>query len=182
MEKNYDFEPWFKLPFICWVVLINHITLLQTFLFILFFQDMIFQPTLFYPRNRPTQIRSDSTVILNHWKRLDRNKAPPSIFQKWLTDYKIEPLLSPETHLNSEIAIKMLAPTISNKEKWSRLELRAEIIIASFQSVQVVVVQAIYLGQSSGAKASLWKIIFISSYDHDKNSWRIDKNIHAKNP
>ena len=50
------------------------------------------------------------------------------------------------TH-NSEIAIKMLAPTISNKEKWSRLELKAEIIIASFQSIQVVVVQAIYLGQ-----------------------------------
>ena len=31
----------FKLPFICWVVLINHITLLETFLFILFFQAMI---------------------------------------------------------------------------------------------------------------------------------------------
>ena len=33
----------FKLPFICWVVLINHITLLQSFLFILFFQDKIFR-------------------------------------------------------------------------------------------------------------------------------------------
>ena len=31
----------FKLPFICWVVLINHITQLETFLFILFFQAMI---------------------------------------------------------------------------------------------------------------------------------------------
>ena len=86
---------------------------------------------------------------------MDRNKAPPSIFEKWLIKNKIEPMLSPENHLNSEIAIKMLAPTISNKQKWSRLELRAEIIIASFQSIQVVVVQAIYLGQSSGAKASL---------------------------
>ena len=56
-------------------------------------------------------------------------------------------MLSPENNLNSEIAIKMLAPKISNKEKWSRLELRAEIIIALFQSIQVVVVQAIYLGE-----------------------------------
>ena len=36
----------FKLPFICWVVLINHITLLETFLFILFFQAMIFSYTV----------------------------------------------------------------------------------------------------------------------------------------
>ena len=119
-------------------------------------------------------------MILNHWKRLNRNKAPPSIFQKWLTENKIEPMLSPENHLDSEIAIKLLAPEISNKEKWSRLELRAEIIIASFQSIQVVVVQAIYLGEFTKEN---WKnIILNSSNDHDKTWRRIDWKIHAKNP
>ena len=53
----------------------------------------------------------------------------------------------------------MLAPTITNKQKWSRLELRAEIIIASFQSIQVVVVQAIYLGQFLERK-QVYKTLF----------------------
>ena len=90
------------------------------------------------------------------------------IFQKWLIENKIEPMLSPENPLNLGIAIKMLAPTISNKEKWSRLELRAEIIIASFQSIQVVVVQAIYLGSFFKQKQNCQKVILNSSNDHDK--------------
>ena len=128
------------------------------------------------PRNRWThanQIR----LILNHWKRLNRNKAPPSIFQKWLTENKIELMLSPENNLNSENAIKLLAPKISNIEKWSRLELRAEIIIASFQSIQVVVVQAIYIGELTNHN-----VILNSSNVHDKTWRRIDWKIHAKNP
>ena len=63
-----------------------------------------------------------------------------------------------------ETDIKMLVPKISNKEKWSRLELRAEIIIASFQSIQVVVVQAIYLGKFLEQN----KKMEFSSNDHDK--------------
>ena len=109
--------------------------------------------------DRPTQIRYDEKTILNHLKRLDRNKDPPLIFQKWLIEHKIEPMLSPENFSNSEVAIKMLAPTITNKQKWSRLELRAEIIIASFQSIQVVVVQAIYLGQFLERK-QVYKTLF----------------------
>ena len=63
-----------------------------------------------------------------------------------------------------ETDIKMLVPKISNKEKWSRLELRAEIIIASFQSIQVVVVQAIYLGKFLEQNEKME----FSSNDHDK--------------
>ena len=175
-KNRLDFEPWFKLPFICWVVLINHITLLQTFLFILFFQDMIFH---FWTRAiRPYKSNSGPKMISNHWKRLNRNKAPPSIFQKWLIKNQTEPVLSPENHLNSETDIKMLAPKISNKEKWSRIELRAETIISSFQSIQVVVVQAIYLGKFLKPKEKME----FSSNDHDKNWWWIDRNIHAENP
>ena len=77
------------------------------------------------------------------------------IFEKWLIGNKIEPILSPENHLNLGIEVKMFTPKVSNKEKWSRLELRAEIIIASFQSIQVVVVQAIYLGQFQESKIDM---------------------------
>ena len=78
-------------------------------------------------------------------------------------------MLSPENNLNSENAIKLLAPKISNIEKWSRLELRAEIIIASFQSIQVVVVQAIYIGELTNHN-----VILNSSNVHDKTWRRID--------
>ena len=76
--------------------------------------------------------------------------------------------------------IKMFAPKISNKEKWSRLELRSEIIIATFQSIQVVVVQAIYLGEFT--KENWENVTLNSSNDHDKIWRRIDRKIHAKNP
>ena len=91
-------------------------------------------------------------ITINHKQRLNRNKAPPIFLQKWLTTNRIEPYLVSENSVNvqnQKVDIKVLKPKmleISNKEKWKKFEKKSEVIIAFLQSIQVVVIQSIYLG------------------------------------
>ena len=93
-----------------------------------------------------------SKITINHNQRLNRNKAPPIFLQNWLTTNRIEPYLVSENSVsvqNQKKDIKELKPKmpkISNKEKWKKFEKKSEIIVAFLQSIQVVVIQSIYLG------------------------------------
>ena len=89
-------------------------------------------------------------ITINHKQRLNRNKAPPIFLQNWLTTNRIESYLVSENSVsvqNQKVDIKVPKMLeISNKEKWKKFEKKSEIIVAVLQSIQVVVIQSIYLG------------------------------------
>ena len=130
----------FKLPFICWVVLINHVTLLETFFVILYFHrvNRDQSPPNWLTRICPVRltakiIRPDLVTIPSAGNELNRNLNRNFTLSRFFTQSPIElsknsalwKVLKDSDMRNTSIELE----NISNQIKWAKIEKKCEEII-----------------------------------------------------